>query len=71
MFAAYQNNFPPNQQLVFNNKAGINPSPMSPRQAGYNQAGPPGNAQPWPNPVRLSLQHNNPMLSAQLQVSFY
>ncbi|KAL5281454.1 NCOA2 family protein [Megaselia abdita] len=65
-FQAYQNNFSPNQ-MPFNHKSGINTSPMSPRQTGYNQPGQGNTNQNWQNSVRLSLQHNNPMLSAQLQ----
>lgn len=55
--------------MPFNPKSGINASPMSPRQTGYSHQPVQGNTnQNWQNSVRLSLQHNNPMLSAQLQV---
>lgn len=68
LFSGYQNNYPSNQQISFNHKPGINPSPMSPRQTNYSQPGPGNNPQAWQNLVRGPLQNNNPMLSAQLQV---
>lgn len=66
--SAFQTNFSTNA-MPFNTKSGINTTPLSPRQTGYNhQSGQANSNQNWQNTVRMSVQHNNPMLSAQLQV---